>query len=170
MKKYAPRKVFILENGEYVEISYEEFENLKDNDPTYVDRYFIPVQGFLLEVDQEHYEDFYRTKDRLTYLKRLDIKYGLLSIDAFDTEDDNGTDYISDDTEDVADTVAHLLLLDNLRLIISMLPEKEQELIQALFFKGKTEREYAKECGVSQVAIHKRKNRILAKLKFFLEN
>ena len=82
----------------------------------------------------------------------------------------NGTDYISDDTEDVAETVAHLLLLDKLRSIISMLSENEQELIQALFFQGMTEREYAKECGVSQVAIHKRKNKIMAKLKIFLEN
>ena len=97
-------------------------------------------------------------------------KYGLLSIDAFDNEDDNGTDYIQAETEDVAETVTHLLMLDKLRSVIPMLSEIEQELIQALFFKGLTEREYAKECGVSQVAIHKRKSRILAKLKIFLEN
>ena len=170
MKKYAPRKVFILDNGGYIELSYEEFENRKDNDPSYESRFFIPVQGYLLEVDQRQYEDFYRAKERQKYLRKLDVKYGLLSIEAFDTEDDNGTDYIQAETEDVAETVSHLLLLDKLRLIISMLPPKEQELIQELFFKGKTEREYAKECSVSQVAIHKRKNRILAKLKIFLEN
>ncbi len=170
MKKYAPRKVFILENGEYIELTNEEFECRKVNDPTYADRYFIPIQGFLMEVSKEHYQDFYRAKEREAYLKKLDAKYGLLSIDAFDTDDDNGTDYISDDTEDVAETVAHLLLLDKLRSVIPMLTEKEQELIQALFFQGMTEREYAKECGVSQVAIHKRKNRIMAKLKIFLEN
>ena len=66
MKKYAPRKVFILENGEYVELTYEEFESRKANDPTYEDRYFIPVQGFLLEVSQECYEDFYRAKVQFT--------------------------------------------------------------------------------------------------------
>ena len=59
MKKYAPRKVFILENGEYVELTYEEFESRKANDPTYEDRYFIPVQSFLMEVSKEHYQDFY---------------------------------------------------------------------------------------------------------------
>lgn len=170
MKKYAPRKVFILENDEYVELTYEEFESRKANDPTYEDRYFIPVQGFLLEVSQECYEDFYRAKEREKYLRKLNAKYGLLSIDAFDNEDDNGTDYIQAETEDVAETVTHLLMLDKLRSVIPMLSEIEQELIQALFFKGLTEREYAKECGVSQVAIHKRKNRILAKLKIFLEN
>ena len=169
MKKYAPRKVFLLENGEYVEISNEEFESLKDNDPTYADRYFIPVQGFLLEVDREHYEDFYRTKDRLTYLKRLDIKYGLLSIDAFDTEDDNGTDYISDDTEDVADTVAHHFLLDKLRMIIDMLPEDEKELIKAHFYDGKSQNALAKKYGVNQSNISRRISKILAKIKKLLE-
>lgn len=170
MKKYAPRKVFILDNEGYIELTYEEFESRKDSDPSYESRFFIPVQGYLLEVDQRQYEDFYRAKERQKYLRKLDAKYGLLSIEAFDTEDDNGTDYIQAETEDVAETVSHLLLLDKLRLTISMLPPKEQELIQALFFKGKSEREYAKECSVSQVAIHKRKNRILAKLKIFLEN
>ena len=169
MKKYAPRKVFILENGGYVELTYEEFENRKDNDPSYESRFFIPIQGFLLEVDREHYEDFYRTKDRLTYLKRLDIKYGLLSIDAFDTEDDNGTDYISDDTEDVADTVAHLLLLDKLRLIIDMLPEDEKELIIAHFYKGKSQTKLAEEYGVNQSNISRRISKILAKIKKLLE-
>ena len=168
--KYAPRKVFILENGEYIELTNEEFESRKENDPTYADRYFIPVQGFLMEVDREHYEDFYRAKERQAYLRKLDAKYGLLSIDAFDTDDDNGTDYISDETEDVAETVAHLLLLDKLRSAIPMLTEKERELIQAMFFNGLSEREYAKVCGVNHNAIHKRKLRILAKLKNFLEN
>ena len=65
MKKYAPRKVFILENGEYIEITNDEHESRVESDLTYANRFFIPVQGYLLEVDQEHYEDFYRTKDRL---------------------------------------------------------------------------------------------------------
>lgn len=170
MKKYAPRKVFILESGEYIELTYEEFESRKTNDPTYEDRFFIPVQGFLLEVSQECYEDFYRAKEREKYLRKLDAKFGLLSIDAFDTEDDNGTDYIQAETEDVAETVAHLLLLDKLRSVIPMLTESEKELIQAMYFNGLSEREYAKVCGVNRNAIHKRKLRILAKLKLFLEN
>ena len=170
MKKYAPRKVFILENGEYIELSNEEFERRKENDPTYAERYFIPVQGFLLEVDRQHYEDFYRTKDRLTYLKRLDIKYGLLSIDAFDSEDDNGTDYIQAETEDVAETVAHLLLLDKLRLIVSMLPEDEKELIQAYFYENIPQTEIADRLGISQQAVSKRILKICAKIKNLLEN
>ena len=170
MKKYAPRKVFILDNGGYIELSYEEFENRKDNDPSYESRFFIPVQGYLLEVDQRQYEDFYRAKERRKYLRKLDVKYGLLSIEAFDTEDDNGTDYIQAETEDVAETVAHLLLLDKLRLIITMLKKEDQDLIQAMFYEGLTERQYAERCGVNRNAVHKRKVRILAQIKKLLEN
>ena len=170
MKKYAPRKVFILENGGYIELSYEEFEYRKGYDPSYESRFFIPVQGYLLEVDQGQYEDFYRAKERQKYLRKLDAKYGLLSIEAFDTEDDNGADYIQAETEDVAETVAHLLLLDKLRSVISMLPSEEQELIQALFFRGLSERKWSDECGIPQRTINDRKQRILAKLKKMLEN
>ena len=68
MKKYAPRKVFILENGEYVEISYEELCRREENDPSYKDNLFIPLHGMIMEVDEISYRDFYRAKDRDEYL------------------------------------------------------------------------------------------------------
>ena len=49
------------------------------------------------------------------------------------------------------------------------LTKEERDLIYALFFDEKTESEVAKSLGVSQQAIHKRKNRILKKLKNFFE-
>lgn len=169
MNKYAPRKVFILENGEYIEINNDEYERRRINDPTYANRFFIPVQGFLLEVDQESYDDFYRTKDRLTYLKRLDIKHGLLSIEMFDTETDNGLDYICTTSEDVAEVVAHTMLLDKLRMVIHTLPKDEKELIIAHFYKGKPQTKLAEEYGVNQSNISRRISKILAKIKKLLE-
>ena len=43
-------------------------------------------------------------------------------------------------------------------------------IIEALFFEGKTEREYAKEKEIYHNAVHKKKIRILEKLKKILEN
>ena len=126
MKEHAPRKVFVLENGEYIELTNEEFEHRKVTDPSYADKLFLPVQGCLLETDRTHYADFYRDKERQRYLKKLDETHGLLSIDAFDNEDDNGTDYIQIETDDVADTVAHALLIEKLRSVIYMLTEEEK--------------------------------------------
>ena len=51
MKKYAPRKVFILENGEYVEISYEELCRREENDPSYKDKLFLPLYGMIKETN-----------------------------------------------------------------------------------------------------------------------
>lgn len=169
-EKYAPRKVFVLENGNYIELTYAEFELRKENDPSYESKWFIPIQGYLMEVGQRQYEDFYRAKERQKYLRKLDAKHGLLSIEAFDTEDDNGIDYIQAETEDVAETVTHLLLLDKLRLTITMLKKEDQDLIQAMFYEGLTERQYAERCGVNRNAVHKRKVRILAEIKKLLEN
>ena len=53
---------------------------------------------------------------------------------------------------------------------LEKLTEKERKLIEALFFEEMTEREVALSLGISQPAVHKQKNKILKKLKFFLEN
>ena len=100
------------------------------NQASYADKLFLPIQGCLLETDRSHYADFYRDKERQRYLKKLDEIHGLLSIEALDNEDDNGTDYIQIQTDDVADTVAHALLIEKFRSVIYMLTEEEKELIR----------------------------------------
>lgn len=52
---------------------------------------------------------------------------------------------------------------------MSMLSDLDKQLLQALFFDGLTEREYAELTGVYRNAVHKRKVRILEKLKKFME-
>ncbi len=58
---------------------------------------------------------------------------------------------------------------DKLLKVIDKLPESERLLIQSVFFDDMTEKEYGKKMGVSQQAIHKRKGRILKKLKKLLK-
>ena len=169
MSKYAPRKVFILQNGEYIELTNEEFESRKESDSTYTDKLLIPVQGCLLETDRTHYTDFYRDKERQRYLKKLDELHGLLSIDAFDNEDDNGTDYIQIETDDVADAVAHAMLIEKLRSVIYMLPEEEKELINLHFYLSIPQTEIAKIYGINQSSISRRISKILSKLKSLIE-
>ena len=169
MKKYAPRKVFILENGEYIEISYEELCRREENDPSYKDKFFIPLHGMIMEVDETAYRDFYKAKDRDEYLtwrtRHKDISYS-----QFDDDECSGEDLIVDLNAEITDAVIWKITVDKLRLIISMLPEDEQELIHALFFRGLSERKWSEECGIPQRTINDRKRRILAKLKKMLEN
>jgi RNA polymerase sigma factor (sigma-70 family) len=52
---------------------------------------------------------------------------------------------------------------------LKSLNSEEVMIIIALFFKGKTERQLARYFGVSQVAVNKRKVKILSKLKKIIE-
>lgn len=47
---------------------------------------------------------------------------------------------------------------------------EELDIITKVFFENMTEREIAKLLGISQVAVNKRKHRILEKLKKIIEN
>ena len=170
MKKYAPRKVFILEQGEYVEISYEELCRREEMDSTYNDKLFIPLHGMIMEVTKEQYDAFYRDHERQRYLRRRDIRYGLLSIDSFDTETDRGTDYLCICAEDVAEVVAHTMLLDKLRTVIHTLTDEEKELIDKHFYQEIPQTALAEELGISQQAISKRIAKICAKIKNLIEN
>ncbi len=167
--KYAPKKVFIKENGIYIEITNEEHENRKATDEQYAKRKFLPLHGMLMEVDQEFYDEFYRQKDRDEYLtwrtKNKDISYN-----DYDTEECSGEEMLIDPDEDVATQVTDKLMAERIRYIVSLLPSDERELIEAIYFNGYTERSYADEKGIYRNAVHKKKVRILEKIKKILEN
>ena len=167
--KYAPRKVYIKENGSYMELSYKEFCNRRETDRAYADKLFIPVQGCLIETEQTHYIEFYRDKERWRYLKKLDADNSLLSLEAFESDDDNSIDFIADGEVNVAETVVHRMMLDKLRSALAMLSEDEQNLVNAIFFQDLSEREWSNISGIPQKTINDRKRRILAKLKKILE-
>lgn len=168
--KYAPRKVFILENDHYTEISYEELCQREQTDPSYKDKCFIPLHGMIMEVKREHYDDFYRSVERQRYIRIREQKYGLLSLDAFDTETDKGTDFLCVSTEDVAELVAQKMLLDKLHAAVHTLDAMEQQLIREHFEDGIPQTELAAAYGISQQAISKRILRICAKLKKIIGN
>ena len=73
------------------------------------------------------------------------------------------------EAESVEETVLRKLQYEQLHKALSLLPDDERELIDRLFFQGQTEREAAECMGIYRNAIHKRKNRILKKLKKFFE-
>ena len=158
--KYAPKKVFIKENGNYIEITNEEHELRKATDEQYAKRWFIPLQGCLLEVDEAFYTEHYKEIERNKYLRLLDRKKKLLSIEAFDTEDDNGVDYIADEDEDVEKRVTDKLMAEKLHFALSLLPEDESLLIYRHYFENSPETELADIYGITQQGISKRIKKI----------
>lgn len=73
------------------------------------------------------------------------------------------------DIENVPDkTVLKKMEIEALQRAVSALPDADKALIQAMFYDGLTEREYAKENGIAPMTLHDRKIRILKKLKKML--
>ena len=167
--KYAPKKVFVLENGNYKEITYSELKTLEQADKEYANKYFLPLHGMLMEVTEEEYKAYYKDKRRQKYIDERSRENGDVSYDALDSSDMLGESVLVDIETNVEEQVINKMTVAKLRKAILLLSTEERELIKILFIDGVTERKAAENYGVSQVAIHKRKNKILAKLKEFLE-
>ena len=76
---------------------------------------------------------------------------------------ENGFD--AADPNDVAEIVADKQLLDSLLSALGRLDDDECGLIDALFYKNKTERESSEETGIPQKTINNRKRAIIKKLR-----
>ena len=74
-----------------------------------------------------------------------------------------------DENTNVEEAAITAIMLEKLLVSMKRLTVDEYELIVALFYDGKTEREYAQSKGVYHNAVHKRKILILKKLEKFLE-
>ena len=68
------------------------------------------------------------------------------------------------------DVLVHSDELERLQIALQVLNRTEQELIEARFYEGLSEREYAQRIGISQKAVNKRWHKISAKLKNLMEN
>lgn len=75
-----------------------------------------------------------------------------------------------DDGTNVEETAIKAVMVEQLKGSLELLSVDEIEMINALFYQGFSEREYAKNTGVPQKTINDRKLRTLRKLKKLLEN
>ncbi|WP_411677809.1 sigma-70 family RNA polymerase sigma factor [Caproicibacter sp.] len=72
--------------------------------------------------------------------------------------------------ESVDDAAIKTVMIEKMLTCLKQLSTEEQELITALFFKGKSERQLSAETGIHFMTIHDRKIKILGKLKKMMEN
>lgn len=75
-----------------------------------------------------------------------------------------------DEETNVEDMAIKTVMSEQLKESLGLLSADELKMIQALFYQGLTEREYAKTIGIPQKTINDRKQRVLCKLKKLLEN
>lgn len=163
--KYAPKKVFILSDGEYTEITYEELRRLTEENVQYADKLFIPLHGMLMEVTKDTYRDFYKDKRRQKYLYELSKENREISYDMLTKDEFIGEDILIDSSKNIAAQVELKIMTDKLKKAILSLPEDDKLLICRHYYKKISEMELASLYGISQQAISKRIGKIRVKLK-----
>jgi len=140
------------------------------------------VNGQFIEVSEEVYQVYMQGDRKMRYFE-TDLKTERTILaedgtvqriipsreDSLDRLIDDNARQFSDAGESVEDAVLRKLAEDELHRALEKLTDEEYALVYALFFEGKTERAYAKELGVAQVTVHKKKQRILKKLKEILK-
>lgn len=158
---------FILENGKYIEISFNELLIDNKRNPLFKNRYFIPFSDSLLEVNQEEYKRHYKEKRRNKYLKEEailhdEISYEVLGVEEIKGQNANNLNELFEDVEKSID-------IKNLHRALKTLSNDEYCIIHNLFFKEKTLRQVSLETGVPLTSIYNKKLKILSKLKKVLD-
>lgn len=161
---------FIKDQSKYKRISYAELKEMKKNDTVaFSRRWFIPVNGMLLEVNQQEYKDFYRTKDRQDYLDELDKEYRSISYEVLKEQNYQEKDLVSVKEVDVHKIVETDLLLKELKKALSCLNKDEAALVKALYFDDQTVKDISIKRGISINAAYKQKQKVLEKLRKMIE-
>ena len=167
--KYTPKKVFILEDGKYIEMPYEEFNRRRQEDESCREKRFLSLHGMLMEVTEEEYVSYYKDKRRQRYIDERAKKFGTFSYDALTTDEFNGKDILADPNMDTEEEAMFRMMTEKLRTALSELTDDEHILITLHYYKDISESELAKKYGISQQAISKRIKKIREKLKSIIE-
>ena len=169
---YIPKRVFLLECGKYIELSYEEFCEKKEETEGFdaKKRRYILIQGMLLEVDEPAYREHYRICRRMRYLMEMEQLVQILSFEDCIEAGIEGS-ILPAEPEKTPDAIAEGNdTIQRLRSAIDRLTNEERALILAHFFFHATQAELARRYGITQAAVSQRLQRILQKLREELES
>ncbi|WP_329886537.1 sigma-70 family RNA polymerase sigma factor [Pseudoramibacter faecis] len=140
------------------------------------------IDGQFIEITEEVYQVYMQGDRKMRYFE-TDLKTERIILakdgtvqrvipsreDSLDRLITDNARQFEDTRESVEDAVFRRLAEDDLRLALTKLTDEEYALVYALFYEDRTERDYAKELGVYPNAVHKKKQRILKKLKEILK-
>ena len=133
------------------------------------EKYFIPIEGKLIEVEENVYVAYYKMDRRERYLEERDRDNGVVSYNTIDSQGIDGESGLQDVVTETMETITLANELRNqLHRCIAALPRAERELINAIYFEGMTEAEYASKANMTQSGISRRRKKTLSKLKKLL--
>lgn len=126
---------------------------------------YIKVSEELVEVSQEVYLEYYRSRRREKAQKGKEQYNRVVSFDALDTDSRQGSQLIintaSPEPEDLV--IAHELH-EKLYASLSKLSTEERQILKVIYFDRHSEREAAAKLGIPLMTLHDKKARILAKM------
>lgn len=130
--------------------------------------YYLYVNGQKVKVSEQIYKVYWREREHEKYLEQVDKKNHLLFFSSLDN-DGHFVDNIVDESVDVEKIVETQMMIEALRNAILRLNAEERDIIERLYFKDETIRSVAKLRSITHPALIKRRNKILEKLKKFIE-
>lgn len=158
MPKCRSPPFFCLKNSQSKET--EDFKMKKE--------YYLYVGGQKVKVSEDIYKVYWREREHEKYLEQVDRKNHLLFFSSLN-HDGNCVDNLEDKNVDVEKVVATQMMIEALRNAMSKLNKDEREIIERLYFNDETLRAVAKTQNISHPALIKRRDKILEKLKKFIE-
>lgn len=141
------------------------------NSPEGKKRYFIKWDDLVIEASREQYNDWLCDEEHRGYLQQYEKEWNTVSLYSDLSEGSKaGEELVPDPAVDVEFSAMVNIRQDALMKALRHLDHQSFRLIYALYLAvyKKTECELAEEVGISQQAIHKRKEKILRKLKFLV--
>ncbi|MGM9590677.1 MAG: sigma-70 family RNA polymerase sigma factor [Faecousia sp.] len=133
------------------------------------DKYIIKVEGKLVEVTPEVYYAYFRMERQERWQEEKLQGHDVVSYDALDNTETVGVEVLPDlRLPSMEEDIMTREIYEKLHRAVEALPKEERDLIHAIYFEGKSEREYARSIGISQNSTLKRRRKILSKLKKFM--
>lgn len=130
--------------------------------------YYLYVGGQKIKVSEQIYKAYWQEREHEKYLEQVDKKNHLLFFSSLN-HDGNFENNLEDKNVDVEKVVATQMMIEALRNAMLKLNEEEREIIERLYFNDETVRSVAKLKSITHPALIKRRNKILEKLKKFIE-
>lgn len=165
MKREAPKKVFVLQDGKYIELTYNEYCIEKEKNDLYINKSFLFLHGILMEVSKDVYADFHYEERRQKYLRVLSIKNDDFSYDALTNDEFRGEDILIDDSKSVCEKAIDNIMIEKIKLALQLISDEERELIKLHFFDDIPQSKLALMYEVNQSNISRRINKIIQKIK-----
>ena len=131
-------------------------------------KYTLVIQKKRIAVSKEVYMAYYHCRDREKYLDEL-AETNNISFEACNEKGIQVEYLLVSAQESMEDRIIIKEMIAKIQQYLKQLDEKEKWLMDALYFKGKSEYQIASQLGITQQAVHKRKAKILNKLKKLIE-